>query len=65
MDFILRDKRIENQVIVATIDGNEFITEDMTINIINLQNEKHALLSSSVYARYEQNILKVLSNLSE
>lgn len=65
MDFILRDKNIENQVIVATIDGNEFVTKEMSVNIINLQNEKHALLSSSVYAQYEQSILKVLSNLSE
>lgn len=65
MDFILGDKNIENQVIVATIDGSEFVTNEMTVNIINLQNEKHALLSSSVYAQYEQSILKVLSNLSE
>ncbi len=65
MDFILRDKIIENQVIVATIDGGEFVSEDMTVNIINLQNEKHALLNSSVYKQYERDILYSLTNLSE
>lgn len=65
MDFILRDKNIDNQVIVSTIDGNEFLTEDISVNIINLQNEKHQLLNSNVYTQYEREILYVLTNLSE
>ena len=65
MDFIFRNTNIENQVIVATIDGNEFVGEEMSVNIINLQNKKHELLNSSVYTQYEQSILEVLSNLSE
>lgn len=48
-----------------TIDGEEFVPEDMTVNIINLQNEKHALLNGSVYRQYERDILYALSNLSE
>ena len=65
MDFILRDKIIGNQVRGATIEGSEFVSEDMLVNIINLQNEKHALLNSSVYKQYERDILYTLNNLSE
>lgn len=65
MDFILADKRIDNQVIVATIEGNEFASEGTSVNVIDLKNEKHKLLSGSVYAQYEQSILAALANLSE
>lgn len=65
MDFILADKRIDNQVIVATIEGYEFASEGTSVNVIDLKNEKHKLLSSSVYAQYEQSILAALANLSE
>ena len=65
MDFILADKRIDNQVIVATIEGNEFASEGTSVNVIDLKNEKHKLLNGSVYAQYEQSILAALANLSE
>lgn len=65
MDFILKENILDNQVIVATIDGNEFIKKEMSINVIDLQNEKHKLLNHSVYVQYEKNILELLSNLTE
>ena len=60
MDFILKDKLLNNQVIVATIDGIEFSNDDENINVIELHNPQHELLSKSCYMKVEEFITGAL-----
>ena len=55
----------QNDVWTDVLEGNEFASEGTSVNVIDLKNEKHKLLSGSVYAQYEQSILAALANLSE
>lgn len=62
MDFILKNSDIDNQVIVATIDGKDYITTDIKPNIIELTNNPHQLLIADEYTQNSILIEKCLLN---
>lgn len=64
MDYLLSDTSLNNQLIVATIDGCDYIDGKSDINIINLTNERHSLLTKNDYEENEQFIQNLLLNLS-
>jgi len=51
MNFILNNSDINNQVIVATIDGDDYISSDIKPNIIELTNNPHELLTTDEYTQ--------------
>ncbi|MBP5583739.1 MAG: hypothetical protein J6X43_07280 [Bacteroidales bacterium] len=51
MNFILKNSDINNQVIVATIDGDDYISSDIKPNIIELTNNPHELLTTDEYTQ--------------
>ncbi len=51
MDFILKNSTINNQIIVATIDGEDYISPDIKPNIIELTNNPHELLTTDEYTQ--------------
>lgn len=51
MDFILKNSDISNQVIVATIDGKDYISSDIKPNIVELTNNRHELLTTDEYTQ--------------
>lgn len=64
MNSIIGEKKLDNQVIVSTIDGDEYISKDNSLNVILLENEQHHLLSSEDYRSNEDEIINALSSLA-
>ena len=58
MNFIVKNSSIDNQVIVSTINAEEFSTDKT--NIIKLENERNQLLNSDEYTTFESEIKKLL-----
>lgn len=58
MNFIINNKLIDNQIIVSTIDGEQFANEN--INMIKLTNERNQLLNTKEYSDNEIEINKIL-----
>lgn len=65
MDFILRESTLSNQLIVATIDGSDYLEDKIDVNVIELTNERHSLLDANDYNENEKEIVTMLLNLSE
>jgi len=64
MDFVLNDTTVDNQVIVATIDGEEYLPKASNVNVIELTNSPHSLLTQKCYQENEQLIMKTLLDFS-
>ena len=64
MNSIIGEKELDNQVIVSTIDGDEYISKGNSLNVILLKNEQHHLLSSEDYKSNEEEIINALSSLA-
>lgn len=60
MDFVFTDNSLDNQIIVATIDGKEYLPEGSQVNVIELSNQPHSLLTSECYQENEKLIRQIL-----
>lgn len=65
MEHIINDTSLDNQLIVATIDGEKFLNKECDINKIQLDNKEHELLNANDYKENESIINKYLFELSE
>jgi len=65
MDFVLNGDELDNQVIVATIDGKDYLDKHAKVNVIELSNEEGSLLSRTCYLENEKFITKILLDFGD